>query len=136
MNYSKTLLTLAFAALSAMAVSCGKDKSPAEAVAGTYSGTVAAEVSGSQQGTVSISRTADREVTVVLPSYEYQGHNALDATTFEGVSVGEAGDDYTLYKAQGTDTLRGTLSGKRLALDYTITPGTMPMPIHFTFEGE
>lgn len=128
-------------ALVLLAVACGKndDDTLASQVAGSYTGQLTASVQGmafpAQPGTLSITAEDGGTATVVVPSYDYEGHATLDASTVTGVSVSQSGTGYTLYRAEGADTLRASIAGDSVSLTFHTKPGAMPMPIDFSFEG-
>ncbi|MBQ9417615.1 MAG: calycin-like domain-containing protein [Bacteroidales bacterium] len=116
----------------------------ASAVVGSYEGTLIQSV-GTSVDTVSATITLTKEsastVKVQIPAYG-EGRMAMSAFGIEGVAVAKSNNDYTLTKESYSVTpasteykgsLSGTVKGGKLALDYTVTPGAMPMAINFNF---
>ena len=153
------------ALLGMSAVSCDKEneeepaapvvaETPADAVKGSYNGYIYMSVAGSTEdpvgGTIVVAKESGNSVKVSVPSVG-EGMMALSAFEIEGVGVSQSGDVYTLTKeefavsvprASGegtieyTGSLSGTVAGGKLTLEYSVTPGAMPMAITFTFTEE
>lgn len=130
------------------------EKTPAEAVAGTYAS--AREVTLPQMAQmgvlvsdnvdVVITATADDKVSVALPSCQYNMMGTLydlPAATVENVAVAKDGDKYTL-----TGTFEGTIDGKNttVTLSGTVNAdgsflftedmkyGAMPFTLHMEYK--
>lgn len=136
-------------------VSCDKDNDEetttttavAEAVAGSYEGTLIMWVGDSRDttaATITVTKENAQSVSVALPAYG-EGRMAIAAFTIEGVGVAQASNTYTLTKecysvtpasTEYTGSLNGTVSGGKLQLNYTVKPGAMPMNINFEFVQE
>ena len=143
-------------------VSCDKDDDPAEAdaIVGTYSGSLAYNVAQYAPGTIDgtfefqIKKDANDadDVVVVIPECTFTppiGENArpftIPALTVDDVDVSANGEVYTIKEDSFTQTidgkvyegsnLRGTVTGKNITLSYQVIPGSMRMPITFTFTG-
>lgn len=164
MNKFKTLTMILVMALFA-ACSSDDDKDEgfvdggAADIVGTYSGSLAGKVGsvdisfdGKYDLVLSRQKDDDDEVTVVLPacSFENPGMPNLEAipavavpdveveysTTDAGVYTFEE-DNYEVvingvtYKGR----INGKIAGANIQVNYTMTPGRMPMPINFTFTG-
>ena len=141
-------------------VSCDKDDpTAADAIIGTYSGTLGYSVMGFDPGTIDgdfdlrILKDKDDndDVTVVIPECTFAPPipNArpftIPSLTIDDVDVTARGDVYTFKEDSFTLTidgkvyegsnLIGTVTGKKVALKYQLKPATMPMDILFSFDG-
>ena len=143
-------------------VSCDKDDDPAEAdaIIGTYSGSLAYSVAQYAPGTIDgtfefqikkDAKDAD-DVVVVIPECTFTpplGPNArpftIPALTVDDVDVSAKGQVYTIKEDSFSQTidgkeyegsnLTGIVTGKDITLTYQVIPGSMGMPITFTFTG-
>ena len=142
-------------------VSCDKDDDPtaADAIIGTYSGSIGYTVMGFDPGTIEgefdLKILKDKEdnddVTVVIPECTFAPPipNARPITipslTVDDVDVTASGNVYTFKEDSFNLTidgrpyegsnLIGTVNGKKVTLKYQLKPGTMPMDILFSFDG-
>ena len=117
----------------------------AEEVAGTYSGTFAMSVSGSETGSenldCTISAATDNTVDIALDQFTAMGSMQFSLSA-EGVSVAEADGGYSLTGSidtmSGETHITGSVSGT-IAKDgsseitFEFTPGAMPMSITGVF---
>lgn len=159
----KTLRMIGLAAIMCMMapafVSCDKDDDEPVAVAnviGSYTGTLEAVVTNIDcempgEYTIAIQKEPKEndEVQVVIPetSFKYPGSdklNTIPSFTIPEVDVKSVGnvyviseDDYvvTANGVQYSGSIRGTINGKAVEISYTVTPGSMPMPISYKFKG-
>ena len=141
-------------------VSCDKDDpTAADAIIGTYSGTLGYSVMGFDPGTIEgtydmkILKDADDEddVVVVIPECTFAPPipNArpftIPSLTVDDVDVTASGNVYTFKEDsfsltidgkiyQGSNLI-GTVTGKKVSLRYQLKPATMPMDIVFSFDG-
>ncbi len=127
----------------------------AAAVAGTYHGTLAAKVmtvdcsfDGEYDLVIRSEKESD-DATVVLPACTFTmpgnpNPQTIHELTVSGVDVEKAtgaylleDDDFnlTVEGVAYSGRLEGTVKGSDVTLNYTVTPGKMPMPINFTFTG-
>ena len=141
-------------------VSCDKDDpAAADAIIGTYSGTLGYSVMGFNPGTIEgtfdlkiMKDKNDKEdVIVVIPECTFAPPipNArpftIPSLTVNDVDVTASGDVYTFKEDSFTLTidekiyegnnLIGTVNGKKVTLKYQLKPSSMPMDILFTFDG-
>ncbi len=142
-------------------VSCDKDDDEpgvADAVIGTYSGTLNYSVMnyepGNIEGTYEVkfikdSNDAD-EVSVVLPECSFTppipqaSSFTIPSITVNDVDVKGNGNVYIISEDEFkvvldgttyTGNISGTITGKDVQIKYMLRPGRMPMDINFTFEG-
>lgn len=118
--------------------------SPAQAVEGSYAGSVTMSVMGTDYGsseaTVRITRLTDATVSIVLPEAG-EGSMALPSITVTGAVVSTADDvTYTIAETainqdKYVGSLTGTVKNGKAEIDYSVTPGAMPMSINFEFSG-
>lgn len=127
-------------------------------VSGTYRGSLAWNVmgqTGTFEGSYEVKILADDQaannVNVVLPECKFVVPGTTREVTIPSVvakdaKVSESGNVYTIAcdefqltvgnSTYSGEKLEGKIAGKDMSnLVYTITPGTMPMPINFTFSG-
>ena len=151
---------------SALMVSCDNDDDKdddldggASRIAGVYTGGLSGKVM-----TVDVSfddvydveiideKDADNDdVTVVLPECSFSNAAMPALMTIPAVTVADVdversnSNAYLLEKDSFEATVGGVvykgsvsgrISGTKAVLNYTLTPGNMPMPINFTFTGE
>lgn len=144
-------------------VSCDKDDEKddpavAAAILGTYNGSLDYSVMGYEPGNIEgtydlkILRDANDadEVSIVLPECSFTPPipqaNAftIPSLTVDDVDVTVKNSVYTFHKdnfsvevggVKYTGKLSGTVEGKNAKVEYTLTPGRMPMDINFTFQG-
>lgn len=132
----------------------------ASKIAGTYSGTLDATVmatpcdfDGTYEMELAKQDGNDDEVTVTLPECTYKNEYMPNGYVIPSVTVADVdversstdsnvyilGDkefDTTVNDMKITGKIqRGKVTGSKIELTYTITPGTMPMSINFTFSG-
>ena len=144
-------------------VSCDKDDDKdepavADAIVGTYTGSLGYSVMGFDPGKIEgsyelkITKDADDadEVTVILPTCSFTppipqaSAFTIPALTVSDVDVTEKGSVYTISKDDFTieidggiytGKLSGTIAGKDSKIEYVVRPVRMPMDINFTFTG-
>lgn len=143
-------------------VSCDKDDDKDDPkpgdinkITGTYSGPLGWKVMTTEDsfpGNYDITISPDRDkddVTVVLPECSIiipntTRQHTIPSLTVNDVDVSVSGDVYTISEddfkvkvgeTEYTGSISGTISGRNAQLLYTLIPGTMPMPINFTFNG-
>lgn len=141
-------------------VSCDKDDDPsvADAIIGTYNGSLGYLVNGYDPGDIPgeyelkvMKDGSDHDdVVVVLPECSFTppiGQGALltipsltvhdvDVTGNENTYVISEDDfEIELNGSKYTGKIYGTVTGKNANIKYTIRPGRMPMDIVFTFTG-
>ena len=141
-------------------VSCDKDDpTEADAIIGTYSGTLGYSVMGFDPGTIEgtynlkiIKDTKDKsDVVVVIPECTFAPPipNArpftIPSLTVDDVDVSANGNTYVFKEDSFTLTidnkvyegsnLVGTVKGKSVTLKYQLKPSAMPMDILFSFDG-
>lgn len=132
----------------------------ASKIAGTYNGDLSATVMGTPcdfDGKYDVVITKlkgiEDDVTITLPECTYSneqmhGGFVIPSVTVADVDVARSSSDANVYVLDDEDfsttvdgmTVTGKISGgkvtgSKIELTYTITPGTMPMPINFTFTG-
>lgn len=139
-------------------------KGEIESLTGTYSGSLGATVAvpgsstvdcnidGTYEVIVETEPKENDEVVVVLPSCSYttsqmQTAQTIPAITVREVEVDREGHDAQTYYIEEDDftvavdgvtytgQLHGIIRGSSINLTYSLTPGSMPMPINFTFNG-
>lgn len=133
----------------------------ASGIAGVYTGTLAGkvmttDVSFDDVYDVRIIDEKDRdndEVTVVLPECSFSNAAMPSMMTIPAVTVTDVGvepsksdsstcllEEDNFEVAVGGVVYKGSVSGRingtKAVLNYTLTPGSMPMPINFTFTGD
>ena len=118
---------------------------PSEAVAGNYQGTITMSVASTSydptEATIQITAVSDNTVTIVLPSAG-SGAMALPSLTVSGAVVSTTDDvTYTISETainqdKYVGSLTGTIKNGKADIDYSVTPGAMPMAINFDFTGE
>lgn len=136
----------------------GEQTSDISKILGTYTGSLGYSVMGFEPGNIDgsyelkiIKDSEDGDdVAVVLPECSFtppipQANaftipsltiNGVDVTTKDGVyNISE--DDFTIEVGgvKYTGKLSGKIDGKDANVEYTLTPGRMPMDINFTFTG-
>lgn len=142
-------------------VSCDDKDDPtsADAIIGTYSGSLGYSVMGFDPGTIDgtfdfkIMKDANDndDVVVVIPECSFTPPipNArpftIPSLTVNDVDVSASGNVYTFKEDSFTLTidnkiyegsnLIGTVNGKKLTLKYQLKPSSMPMDILFSFDG-
>lgn len=127
-------------------------------ITGTYSGSLGYSVMGFDPGVIEgsydleIVKDADDtdDVTVVLPQCSFTppipqaSSFTIPSLTVDDVDVTEKDGVYTLSEdkisievggVKYTGKLSGKIEGKEAKLEYTLTPGRMPMDINFTYTG-
>ena len=124
---------------------CKKEK-PAEEVAGSYKGTLVMSVSGKEQArseaTVVLTAENEEQVTIFIPAMG-EGKMSAPELTLKAIPVKKSSDkqyelsesavDVTVNSVQWKGSIKGSVNSSRLALEYTLQPGSMPMPIQFVF---
>jgi len=158
MKKSYSFLIMALAIAMFVLTSCNKEKnkeeSPAvtdltEYVVGLYDGELTYSVSGTPFDTtdcqVRLTKEGDNTVSVVLPSVG-EGMFGIPEITLSGVVINTT--DNVVFNIEETEInttigttnyvgqLEGVVNGSKLTLDYSLTPGAMPMSIDFIFVGE
>lgn len=157
-----SLLAALFMLLPAF-VSCDKDDDDpavADAIIGTYSGTLQYSVAQYEPGTIEgtfefqikkHAKDAD-EVVVVIPECTFTpplGPNArpftIPSLIVDDADVTANGEVYTVKEDSFSQTIdgkvydgsnfTGTVTGKNVTIKYQVIPGNMGMPITFTFTG-
>ena len=144
-------------------VSCDKDDDKddpavADAILGTYSGSLGYTVMGYEPGDIEgeyelkiMTDPADTDdVRVVIPQCSFTppipqaSAFTIPSLTVDGVDVAEKGGVYTLSEddfaikvgeVTYTGKLSGTVTDKTIKVEYVVRPGRMPMDINFTFTG-
>ena len=144
-------------------VSCDKDDDKddpavADAILGTYSGSLGYTVMGYEPGDIEgeyelkiMTDPADADdVRVVIPQCSFTppipqaSAFTIPSLTVDGVDVAEKGGVYTLSEddfaikvgeVTYTGKLSGTVTDKTIKVEYVVRPGRMPMDINFTFTG-
>lgn len=141
-------------------VSCDKDEDKDEPAAvakvtGSYTGTLKAVVTNIDcempgEYTITIQKDQkDDDVQVVIPetSFKYPGSErvaTIPAFTIPDVDIKSSGnayiiseDDYSVAVngVEYSGSIHGTINGKNAEINFTVTPGAMPMPISYTFKG-
>lgn len=142
-------------------VSCDKDDDDddinASDIYGKYSGTLGWKVgnvednfSGDFEVSIEKDLTDDDDVIVTLPECTFappipnSRPFTIPAVRIDDVDVDLVGNVYTLSEDKfsvdingvpSPGSLTGTIKGNKAVINYTITPGVMPMPINFTFTG-
>lgn len=160
-NIKAIILPLLMMAVAAVAASCSKDEegtlSDGQHIAGSYAGKLTWNVMGIEETYTDayevkvIAGEADpNTVSVVLPECKFtvpgtDREVTIPSMVANSATVTESGNVYTFTQTEFSLTagpmtlsgsnLRGKVAGKDAEVVYTITPGTMPMPINFTFKG-
>lgn len=163
-KFCKFLMIAAVALFgSAVLASCGDDDDDrpngdhAVKVAGTYNGPLSAKVMNIDcviEGTydVVVQKQDEDDVIVVLPACSYSTPNmprveSIPSLTVRDVDVDREGHDAETYFIEEDDfsvvvdgvtyigEIHGIVKGSKINLEYSVTPGKMPMPINFTFTG-
>lgn len=142
-------------------VSCDKDDDKDEPAAvakvtGSYTGTLKAvvtnidcEMPGEYTITIQKDQKDDDDVQVVIPetSFKYPGSErvaTIPSFTIPDVDIKSSGnayiiseDDYsvTVNGVEYSGSIHGTITGQNAEINFTVTPGAMPMPISYTFKG-
>ena len=125
-----------FAILAAAAlglVSCQKPLSPAEEVAGDYSGNMTISVTASGENTIDLSINNFTAMGMELGTITLPGCNVVKdgdmvtATTEQTLSLETVGDCAI--------SLDGSFKNSQAALDLSITPPILPMGVAVHFEG-
>ncbi len=147
-------------------VSCNNDDdddpTAANAILGTYSGTLGysvmnyapGDIDGTYELKIANDPTDADDVVVVLPECSFAPPigpggqpgptftipsltiHDVDVTAKDNVyTISE--DDFKITVGQTiyTGKLTGTITGKNAKVEYTLRPGSMPMDINFTFTG-
>lgn len=135
----------------------------ASKIAGTYNGTLTAKVNVYNstvdcnfEGTYDLSilreKNTDDDVTVVLPACSFatpgmQTAQSIPAVTVADVDVEKSLTDANVYLIEEDDfkvvidnviysgSIIGTVTGSNINVNYKLRPGSMPMPINFTYTG-
>lgn len=158
------ILAIALLGSSAL-VSCDDDDDDrdldggASKIAGTYNGTLTAKVmtidcnfEGTYDLQILRERGTDDDVTVVLPACSFstpgmQTAQSIPTLTVTDVDVERSLTDVNIFTIEDDDftvvmdnviysgKIRGKVEGSNISVNYTLTPGSMPMPINFTFAG-
>ncbi len=154
MKKFKTMMAVIVALVSMCVTfsSCSKDddssnQSTAQQLAGTYTGSLAMSANGQDMGTdenktLKVEANGNVQATVTLPECG-SGKMTLPALEVKDVLVTTAAGIPTMevsnYKGTASNgkaytvDLKGTYSNKKLTVTYSVTYGTMPMAINFTF---
>lgn len=123
---------------------------------GTYSGSLNAKVmtsdfpmEGEFQLSIVSQKDNSEEVTVVLPQCSFTPPGSPMTQVIPSISVADvdieaSGSGYTIKEdnfmvvlddVTYTGSINGTISGNVAKINYSMTPGKMPMQINFTFNG-
>ncbi len=141
-------------------VSCSDDEEVDSVVignaSGVYSGSLSAKVmtsdfpmDGEFQLSILSKRDNNEEVTVVLPQCSFTPPGTpvtqiIPSVTVADVDIEASGNGYTIKEDEFmvviddvtyTGSINGTISGGVAKINYSMTPGKMPMQINFTFNG-
>ena len=160
MNKTKTILVMVMTIFILGLASCNKDKNKntptptpapdiAAEVAGTYNGMLTYSVAGTAydpvETNVTVAKTSENTVSITFPQIG-EGMMTIREITVPGITVST--DDHVVYTFSETEinqtvgttnyvgTLNGEVNGDNITLDWTVTPGAMPMPIVFNFVGK
>ena len=116
-------------------------------IADRYQGSLAMSVAGRPMGepadvTITLEASGKNSVTVKLPAMG-EGSMALPALDIANVAVNtsdyntftlaETAFEQTVDSLHCTGTVKGTVVGDKLTLNYSVKPGAMPMNIDFVF---
>lgn len=138
-----------FAILAAAAlglVSCQKPLSPAEEVAGDYSGNMTISVLGQESSieqTISVTASGENTIDLSINSFTAMGME-LGTITLPGCNVAKDGDMVTVTSEQTLSletvgdcaiSLDGSFKNNQAALDLSIKPSILPVVVAVHFEG-